>query len=85
MTTITQRMREELVPRNYAEATISSYLRTVEEFRQHFQKRLDYMRPDASGAIKSTCSRRESSASAPSSDTSLRCGFSTSRRSSATT
>ena len=44
MTTITQRMREELVRRNYAEATISSYLRTVEEFRQHFQKCLDYMR-----------------------------------------
>src|SRR4051812_22939942 len=46
MTQITQKMREELVRRHYAESTIRSYLRTVEEFRQHYQKRLDYMEPD---------------------------------------
>ena len=46
MTSITQRMREELVRRNYAESTIRPYLRNVEEFRQHFHKRLDHMTPD---------------------------------------
>ena len=46
MTSITQRMREELVRRNYAESTIRAYLRTVEEFRQQFHKRLDHMTPD---------------------------------------
>ena len=46
MTRITQRMREELVRRNYAETTIGAYLHTVEEFQQHFQKRLDDMTPD---------------------------------------
>ncbi len=46
MTRITQRMREELVRRDYAETTIRAYLRSVEEFRQHFHKRLDHMTPD---------------------------------------
>ena len=46
MTKLTQRMREELVRRNYAESTIRAYLRTVEEFRQYGEKRLDYMQPD---------------------------------------
>ena len=41
MTGITQRMREELVRRNYAETTIGAYLHIVEEFGQHFQKHLD--------------------------------------------
>jgi hypothetical protein len=35
-------MREELVRRHYAESTILSYLRTVEDFRQYIQKRLDH-------------------------------------------
>jgi site-specific recombinase XerD len=38
-----QHMREELVRRNYAESTMRSYLGTVEDFRQYFQKRLDHM------------------------------------------
>jgi len=46
MTTITQRMREELVRRNYAEKTTNDYLRIVENFRLFFHKRLDHMRPD---------------------------------------
>src|SRR5262245_8390577 len=37
-----QRMREELVRRRYAESTILSYLRIVEDFRQYIQKRLDH-------------------------------------------
>ena len=32
MTELIQRMREELVRRNYAETTIRSYLQTMEEF-----------------------------------------------------
>jgi site-specific recombinase XerD len=40
-----QQMREELVRRNYAESTMRSYLGTVEDFRQYFQKRLDHMEP----------------------------------------
>lgn len=45
MTRIMQQMREELVRRNYAESTMRSYLGTVEDFRQYFQKRLDHMEP----------------------------------------
>ncbi len=39
-------MRAELARRNYAESTIRSYLRIVEEFRQYAGKRLDYLGPD---------------------------------------
>ena len=46
MTTFLMRMREELVRRNYAESTIRSYLRIVEDFHQHAGKRLDYLGPD---------------------------------------
>jgi integrase/recombinase XerD len=46
VTTLIQRMREELVRRNYAESTIRSYLRTVEDFRRYTQKRLDQAGPD---------------------------------------
>ena len=46
MTKPIERMREELVRRNYAETTIHSYLRIVEDFREHSGKRLDYAGPD---------------------------------------
>jgi len=46
VTKLAQRMREELVRRHYAESTIRCYLRTVEDFRQYVQKRLDYLGPD---------------------------------------
>lgn len=36
-----ERMREELVRRNYAQTTIRTYLRVVEEFRKFIGKRLD--------------------------------------------
>ena len=39
-------MREELVRRNYAETTIRTYLRSVEQFREYAQKRLDDLGPD---------------------------------------
>ena len=46
MTVLTQRMREELVRRNYAQTTIRTYLMAVEEFRRRAQKRLDHIGPD---------------------------------------
>jgi integrase/recombinase XerD len=46
VTTLIQRMREELVRRNYAESTIRSYLHTIEDFRRYVQKRLDHLGPD---------------------------------------
>ena len=46
MTTLIQRMREELVRRNYAATTIHSYLKAVEHFRQHLNAPLDQLGPD---------------------------------------
>jgi len=46
VTVLTQRMREELVRRNYAASTIRTYLMAIEEFRRHAQKRLDHLGPD---------------------------------------
>src|SRR4051794_26914721 len=39
-------MREELVRRNYAESTMRSYLRIVNQFQQYCGKRLDGLGPD---------------------------------------
>ena len=49
MTTLIQRMREELVRRNYTESTIRSYLHTIEDFRRYAQKRLGHLGPDNIG------------------------------------
>jgi site-specific recombinase XerD len=46
VTKLIQRMREELVRRNYAETTIRSYLQTMEDFRRFAPKRLDHLGPD---------------------------------------
>jgi integrase/recombinase XerD len=46
VTTLIQRMREELVRRNYAETTIRSYLQAIEDFRRFAPKRLDHLGPD---------------------------------------
>jgi hypothetical protein len=46
VTKFLERMREELVRRNYAASTISSYLRIVEDFHQYAGKRLDHLGPD---------------------------------------
>jgi integrase/recombinase XerD len=46
VTTLIQRMREDLVRRNYAESTIRSYLHTLEDFRRYARKRLDHLGPD---------------------------------------
>lgn len=41
-----QRMREELVRRNYAATTIHSYLKAVEHFQQHCDAPIDQLGPD---------------------------------------
>jgi integrase/recombinase XerD len=46
VTTLMQRMREELVRRNYAATTIHSYLKAVEHFREHVNAPLDQLGPD---------------------------------------
>jgi len=46
VTTLIQRMREELVRRAFAETTIRMYLFSVEEFRRYMDKRLDQLGPD---------------------------------------
>ena len=46
MTILMERMREELVRRNYASTTIHSYLKAVEHFRTHADTALDEVGPD---------------------------------------
>ncbi|HEX7425140.1 MAG TPA: tyrosine-type recombinase/integrase [Terriglobales bacterium] len=46
MTTLIQRMREELVRRNYAATTIQSYLKAVEHFREYIDAPLDQLGPE---------------------------------------
>src|SRR5215471_17631885 len=46
MTQLLERMREELVRRNYAENTIRSYLRIIRDFQRYGGKRLDRLGPD---------------------------------------
>ena len=46
MTTLMQRMREELVRRNYAATTIRSYLKAVEHFQEHVNAPLEQLGPD---------------------------------------
>ena len=45
MTQLLQRLREELVRRDYAATTIRSYLQIVDAFRQHTGARLDRITP----------------------------------------
>jgi integrase/recombinase XerD len=44
--TLMQRMREELVRRNYGATTIHSYTKAVEHFQRHINKPLDQLGPD---------------------------------------
>lgn len=46
MTILIQRMREELVRRNYSPSTIQIYVQAVEAFQQHVGKPLDDLGPD---------------------------------------
>lgn len=46
MTKLIERMREELVRRNYAATTIHSYLKAVEHFRSHVDTPIDEVGPD---------------------------------------
>lgn len=46
MITLIERMRQELVRRNYAATTIRSYLKAVEHFQQHISMPLEAIGPD---------------------------------------
>jgi integrase/recombinase XerD len=46
VTTLVQRMHEELVRRNCAETTIRMCLKVIEDFRRYVDKRLDQLGPD---------------------------------------
>ena len=46
MTTLIERMRQELVRRNYAATTTLSYLKAVEHFQQHISMPLEAIGPD---------------------------------------
>jgi len=46
VTKLIERMREELVRRNYAETTIYTYLRVIEDFHLFAAKRLDHVTAD---------------------------------------
>ena len=46
MTQLIQRMREELIRRNYATTTIQSYTKAVEHFERHVDIPLDQIGPD---------------------------------------
>lgn len=46
MTTLMQRMREELIRRNYAGTTIHSYLKAVEHFQQHVNRPFEELGAD---------------------------------------
>jgi integrase/recombinase XerD len=46
VTHLHQIMLEELLRRNYAPGTITSYIRTVEHFAQHFHRAPDQLGPE---------------------------------------
>jgi Phage integrase, N-terminal SAM-like domain len=46
MTTLRQRMLEDLRIRNYAPTTVACYIRSVAEFAQHFNKPPDQLGPE---------------------------------------
>ena len=48
MTTLIERMRQELIRRNYAAATIQSYLKAIEHFQKHVSSPLEAIGPGLS-------------------------------------
>jgi site-specific recombinase XerD len=46
VTILIERMRQELIRRNYAATTIHSYIKAVEHFQQHISVPLDDVGPD---------------------------------------
>ncbi len=56
MTHLRQIMLEELERRNYAQATIHCYIRTVEHFARHFHRPPDRLVRSTSASIKLPCS-----------------------------
>jgi integrase/recombinase XerD len=60
MTHLRKMMLEELERRNYAQITISSYIRTIEDFARYFRRPPDQLAPEQSASTKHICSARES-------------------------
>ena len=65
MTHLRKMMLEELQRRNYAETTISSYIRIVEDFSRRFQRPPDCLGPKAFVNTNRNFSRSESWRRAP--------------------
>ena len=65
MTHLRKMMLEELQRRNYAETTISSYIRIVEDFSRRFQRPPDCLGPKHIREYQSELSRSESWRQAP--------------------
>jgi Phage integrase, N-terminal SAM-like domain len=58
VTILIERMREELVRRNYAATTIHSYLKAVEHFRTHVDTPIDEVGPDDIVSFRWPCVTR---------------------------
>jgi len=65
VTHLRKMMLEDLQRRNYAETTINSYIRIVEDFSQRFQRPPDRLGPSRFANTKRNCSRSESLRQAP--------------------
>ena len=76
MTKLLQRLRDELVRRDYAATTIRSYVQIVDAFRQHAGARLDRITPTQLRRYHLFSSRSAVWRSEQSSRRSARCAFS---------
>jgi hypothetical protein len=77
-------MLEELERRNYSQSTVRTYLMTIEDIARYFHQPPDALGPEqvrGSASTRPTCSVNESWPRIPSTNESVRCGFSSSRRS----
>jgi Phage integrase, N-terminal SAM-like domain len=59
MTALKQRMLEDLRIRNYAPTTVSSYIRSVAEFAQHFNKPPDQLGTEESPVVAAIPAQRK--------------------------
>jgi hypothetical protein len=59
MTALRQRMLEDLRIRNYAPTTVSSYIRSVAEFAQHFNKPPDQLGAERSPVVADIPAQRK--------------------------
>jgi len=80
MTTLRQRMLEDLQLRNYSPHTIEAYLRGVAQFAQHFRTPRTASAPNISGSISFISSKTSTSPGRWSSRRSVPSAFSTASR-----